>query len=248
MVHLPFPVFATTIVALLEERSITISADGLAIGTSKRTGNLVGNLVCKIRCTDRLCFAAAGRYNNDDIKYNVFQLAEKELQRAGTPKEASERFKTVIVPLVPKIVAAAKKETSQWYAKWLKGTPMLAYLFAGFDANGASMIVNGMVRIDVEGRALPIEETVRRGESGPPSALSFGNNEQIVNYLERHPGWVIAAASDPIEFAERMIRIEIQASENDGRRDVGEPIATVSLTNGNVFKVERTGNCRAHPR
>jgi hypothetical protein len=245
LVYLPFPAFATTIVAILEERSITISADGIATGTSKKTGNLVRNSVCKIRCVDRLCFAAAGRYNSDTIKYNVFQLAEKELHRAGTPEEVSERFKTVIAPLVPKIVATAKKETPQWYAKWLKGDPLIAYLFAGFDRNGKSLIVTGEAKIDVKGRALPVRVTTGRGESGVTAALSFGQNEQIMDFMKRNPMWPDSAALRPSEFAESMIRIEIQASEKEGRRDVGEPISIVRLTDKSHYSVERIGNCRS---
>jgi len=237
--------FATTIVAILEEKSITIAADGIMTGKSKKSGNLVSNPACKIRCFDRLCFAAAGRYSAKTIEYNLFKLVDKELDRPRTLKEASEHFKNVLSPLIPKIAAVAKKETPDWYAKWLKGMPMLAYLFAGFDTNGKSLIVNSVVRIDSEGRALPIEESTRRGEFGPPEALSFGNNERIVNFMDRHPGWPIAASSDPVEFAERMIRIEIQASEIEGRRDVGEPISIVRLKDKAAYNVERMGNCRS---
>ena len=244
LLPLPFPAFATSIVALVEERSITIAADSVALGNSRTTGNFVKTSVCKIRCIDRLCFAAAGRYNNDTVKYDVWQLAEKELHRAGTPKEASERFKTVIAPIVPKLVAASKNETPQRYAEWLKGSPMLGYLFAGFDRNGESVIVTGSAMINVNGRALPIRESSWRGESGATSVVSLGQNEYIFDFMNSSPMWADSAALHPSEFAERMVRIEIQASENAGRRDVGDPIATVRLTNEDGFNLESRGACR----
>lgn len=241
----PFPAFATTIVAILGEKSITIASDGIASGESNTTGNPVRTPTCKIRCFDNLCFAAAGRYTATTIGYNLFKLADKELDHSRTLEEVSEHLKAVLTPLLPKIAVVAQKETPDWYAKWLKGSPMLFYLFAGFGANGETLIVTGDARIDAKGRALPIEESVRRGMSGPPAILSVGRNEQILNYLDRHPGWQIAAASDPTDFTERMIRLEILASEREGRRDVGEPISIVRLTSKAPYGVERMGNCQS---
>ncbi len=170
----------------------------------------------------------------------------KELDRPRTLEEASKHFKAVLTPLIPKIVAVAKKETPDWYAKWLKATPVLGYLFAGFDTDGKSLILIGEVRIDSAGRPLPIKDSTWRGESGPADIVSFGNNEQILNYTDRHPGWRIAAASDPVAFIEKMVRIEIQASQREGRLDVGDPISIVSLTkNDGHFKTERSGNCQS---
>ncbi len=67
---LPLRAFATIIVAILEEKSIRIAVDGVTTGKSKKTGNPVNYPVCKIRCFDRLCFAAAGRYTAKTIGFN----------------------------------------------------------------------------------------------------------------------------------------------------------------------------------
>jgi hypothetical protein len=244
MLYLPFPAFATSIVTIIAERSITIAADSVLLGNSRETGNLVRTSVCKIRCVDRLCFAASGRYNLDTIKYNVWKLAEKELHRAGTPKEVSERFKGIIDPLIPRLVAASKKETPQRYDEWLKGGPVLAYLFAGFDRKGESLIVTGEVKIDAEGHPQPIQESVWHGEAGKATAVLLGWHEHIADLMKRQPEWAASAAMHPSEFAERMVQVEIQASENTNRRDVGEPIAIVSLTDADGFNLESRGTCQ----
>ena len=84
------------------------------------------------------------------------------------------------------------------------------------------------------------------GRRGPPHILSFGSNEKILDHLTRHSGWVIAAASDPIDFVEKMIRLEILVSERSGRRDVGEPISIVSLKDKQThFTSERMGACQS---
>jgi hypothetical protein len=240
---LPFPVLATTIVALVEAESITIAADSVLIGHSIDTGGPARDLVCKIRCVGRLCFAASGRYGNSTIGYDLWPLAETELRHSGSPEVVFERFKTVIAPLMPKLVDVSKKETPLRYSEWLTGKPVLAYLFAGFDPKGKPLVVSGEVMIDSEGRTLPIRESVRRGES-KIGAVVLGWNQHIADFAKRNPMWTASAARDPSEFAERMVRIEIQASEDAGRHDVGEPISIVRMTYANGFSVENIGICR----
>ena len=53
--------------------------------------------------------------------------------------------------------------------------------------------------------------------------------------------WGDSAAKHPSQFAEKMVRIEIEASENAGRRDVGEPITIVRLTVETGFILESSG-------
>jgi hypothetical protein len=59
--------------------------------------------------------------------------------------------------------------------------------------------------------------------------------------MGKNPNWPNFAAANPVEFAEKLGCIEIQASEMDGS---GEPISIISLNkNGAQFKVERGCNC-----
>ena len=242
----PFPALATSVVAILGEKSITIAADGIVIGTSDTTGEPLRNTMCKIRCVDNLCFAAAGRITDKTSDYSLYRMANEELDRRKTLKESSEHFKTILTPFLPSIAAAQKRTRPDLYAKALKGTPLISYIFAGFDVDGKTLIVNGQASIDANGKALPIDETSRHGTPGPPDLLSFGSNEQINDYLSRHPGWVIATVSDPSDFAEKMIRLEILASERSGRRDVGEPISMVSLSDKQThFTAVRMGTCQS---
>jgi hypothetical protein len=233
-----FPAFATSIVAIVGEKSITIAADSIVIGNSIETGERVRVSECKIRCVDRGCFAASGRYGNNTIGYDLWQLAETELRSSGSPNEMAERFKTVIGPLIPRLVAVSKEETPRTYAEWLKGSPVLAYLFAGFDGTGEPLVVSEQVMIDTEGRVLPIRESVRQGRMGTIGAVALGRNLQIADFINRNPTWTVSATMQPTDFAERMIRLEIRASEDAGRRDVGEPIAVVTLY-ANGFTLER---------
>jgi hypothetical protein len=98
--------------------------------------------------------------------------------------------------------------------------------------------------LDTEGRALPIRESFRRGKSGIIGAVLLGSNQHIADFAQRNPTLNISAATHPSEMAERMIRMEIEASENAGRRDVGEPIAIVRLTAAKGLSVERKGACQ----
>jgi hypothetical protein len=241
---LSFPAFATSIVAIVGDQSITIAADGVLVGNSVETGEAVRISSCKIHCVDSICFAASGRYNNKTIGYDVWELAKPELYRAQIPKEVSERFKSVIAPFIPKLVAVSKKETPQPYAEWLKGRPVLAYLFAGFEGKGRPVVVSAQAMLDTEGRALPIRESFRRGKSGKIGAVLLGSNQHIADFVKRNPTLTASAATHPSEIAERMVRMEIQASENSGRGDVGEPIAIVRLTAANGLSVERKGACQ----
>ncbi|HEY5931820.1 MAG TPA: hypothetical protein VIT63_02835, partial [Nitrospira sp.] len=80
----PFPSLATSVVAILGEKSITIAADGIVIGTSDTTGEPLRNTFCKIRCFDNLCFAAAGRLTEKTIDYSLYRMANEELNRRKT--------------------------------------------------------------------------------------------------------------------------------------------------------------------
>jgi hypothetical protein len=240
----PFSAFATSIVTVIGGESITIAADGVLIGTSTETGEPVRDSTCKIRCIHHLCFAASGRYGNKTIGYNIFELAGKELSRPGSVEEVSARFRAVIEPLVPKLVAVSEKETPQEYAEWLKGRPVLGYLFAGFGTLGEPLVVSGQAMIDTEGRTLPIRESVKRGRSGRIETVLLGWNQHIAAFLKGDSMWGDSAAKHPSQFAEKMVRIEIEASENAGRRDVGEPITIVRLTVETGFILESSGFCR----
>lgn len=57
-------------------------------------------------------------------------------------------------------------------------------------------------------------------------------------------GWKASAILQPSQTAERMVRMEIQASETAGKRDVGEPIAIVRLEAVNGLTLEKIGACR----
>jgi hypothetical protein len=236
----PVAALATSIVAIVGERSVTIAADGVLVGKSVESGKVVRIPVCKIRCVDRLCFAASGRYNNQTIGYDLWQLVQPEISRAQTPKEASERFKLVIGPIIPKLVKVSKKETPQRYAEWVNGHPVLTYFFAGFDPKMYPVVASASVMLDREGHPLPIRESYRR--SG--GLVVLGYNQQIGDYIQSNPDWSVSATAHASDFAERMVRMEIQASEKSGRQDVGEPIAIVSLTITNGFHLEKKGACR----
>jgi hypothetical protein len=237
-----FPAFATSIVAIVGEKSITIAADSIVIGTSIEIGERVRVSQCKIRCIDRGCFAASGRYVNNTIGYDLWQFAETELRSSGSPKEMAGRLKTVIAPFIPSLVAVSEEKTPRTYAEWLKGSPVLAYLFAGFDGNGEPLVVSEQVMIDAEGRVLPILESVRQGRAGTIGAVALGWNLQIADFIERNPTWKVSATMQPTDFAERMVRLEIRASEDEGRRDVGEPIVVVTLY-ANGFNLASKGAC-----
>lgn len=239
-----FSVFATSIVAIMEDKSVTIAADSVLLGNSVETGEPVRTSICKIRCVEHSCCAISGRYNNKTIGYDVWKLAERELYRRGFPQELSERFGKIVSGLAPKLIAVSKKETPGRYAEWLKRRPVLAYLFAGFDGNGESLVAHGQLMIDTEGRALPIQSSVRQGRSGSIDAVLLGRNEHIANFMKRNPSWRVSATTHPTELAERMVRIEIQASEDSGRRDVGEPIAVVRLLHATGFRLESKGVCQ----
>ena len=152
-----------------------LAADGIVIGTSDTTGEPLRSTFCKIRCFDNLCFAAAGRLTEKTIDYSLYRMANEELNRRKTLKESSEHFQTVLTPLLPDIADAQKRTRPDLYAKALKGTPLVAYIFAGFDVDGKTLIVNGNASIDANGRILPIDETSRHGAPGPPHILSFGS-------------------------------------------------------------------------
>ncbi|MPZ78018.1 MAG: hypothetical protein GEU77_16030 [Deltaproteobacteria bacterium] len=115
------PAFATSIVALVGEKTITIAADGVLVGNSVETGELVRVSTCKIRCVNFLCFAASGLYDNKKIGYNLWLLAEKELHHGRSPQEAAKQFHTVISPIIPRLLHTSRKETPDRYAEWLEG-------------------------------------------------------------------------------------------------------------------------------
>ena len=121
---------------------------------------------------------------------------------------------------------------------------MLSYLLAGFEPSGEPVVISSEVAIDNMGHILPIREMVRQGRSGTIGAVVMGRNEEFNKHTKKNPDWSRLAASSPSEFAERMIRLEISESEKNGRRDVGEPIAIVTLTATQGFIVEKIGACQ----
>lgn len=240
---LAFPALATSIVAIVGEATITIAADGVLLGNSVETGEPVRTSICKIRCRSRACFAASGRYNNTTIGYDVWRLAEEELHNDENPRSLARRFKNVIAPLIPRLVATSKKETPRRYAEWLMGRPVLAYLFAGFGDNDRPVVVSGQARIDAAGQVLPIDESVREGRPGGVGLVLLGWNEHIGDFMNQNPTWGTIASVSQAEMAERMVRIEIQAADKDRRQDVGEPVVVVSLTSAMGFGLVIRGAC-----
>jgi hypothetical protein len=244
---LPFPAFATAIVALVGEDSITIAADSLGLGIPTETGETIRPTLCKILCIHHFCFAAAGVYVETNIDYNVWPVAKRELLRPGSLEEVAERFRTVIEPLVPRLAAVIEKKYPVRYAKLLEGNPMFQYLFAGFDPQGKPLTVRGEARINTKSHSVPISLSVTRGESSRITAVPLGSDEQIAAFLKGNPTWGDSAAADPFRFAESMIRLEIEASEKAGRREVGGPITIERMIREkHGVSLESIGSCRKH--
>lgn len=49
----------------------------------------------------------------------------------------------------------------------------------------------------------------------------------VLSLSSNRINWTASAVKDASALAEKIVRMEITASENSGRRDVGEPIAIV---------------------
>jgi len=133
---LPFPAFATTIATLISDNSITIAADSVLLGTSPKRDDFVRLQICKIRCVRNVCFTGVGRYTSVAIGYDLWQLAEAELRDPGTPEELADRFKIAVMAVIPKLVAVSKKQTPQWYADYLKGSPLMDICLLGLTRVG----------------------------------------------------------------------------------------------------------------
>jgi hypothetical protein len=240
----PLPAFATAIVALVGENSIVIASDSIILIHSMETGEPVKASTCKIRCIGRNCFAIAGLSANHRIGYDAWKLAESELRRGGLPQELAERFGADVAPILPEVVTDSRKDSPAEYAKWLQGRPVLGYLFAGFGTNGEPLVASGELTINADGHTLPMRKSVREGRPGTISLVALGSNEHISEYMKRDPTWKVSAITHPTELAETMIRVEILASEDAGRNDVGEPIVMVKLLPAGNFTLESKGVCK----
>ena len=71
----------------------------------------------------------------------------------------------------------------------------------------------------------------------------LGWSEHIKAYLNQTPGWGVEVVRNPKETVLKLVRIEISASESDGRYDVGEPVEIVTLRPVLGYKVEALGVC-----
>jgi hypothetical protein len=93
---LALPAFGTSIVSwTVENKSIVLAADSVIVGTSKTTGGSERTSSCKIRCIERACFSATGRYSNETIGYDLFGMAMIELQRRETPQTTAGLLKAL---------------------------------------------------------------------------------------------------------------------------------------------------------
>src|SRR5207253_959901 len=106
---------------------------------------------------------------------------------------------------------------------------------------GNSWFIVEEAMIDNKGRTLLFREIPVRGPA-KTIAVTLGYGQNISRFLDKNPAWLNTSMSSS-DMAQSLLRIEIQASEKDGRRDVGEPITAVTLTAANSFKVESKGTC-----
>ena len=243
----PPDAFGTSVVALIiDNKSIVIGADGILIGNSRETKERVRVKYCKIRCVNTVCFAASGRYQNDSAGYDLFMVAERELQRRAGPVAAFNRVREEITPILPKLLAAAKKETPDSYADWLTGKPVVSFLFAGFTTENTPIIVSWQIRLNSSGHVAPEEEQFTRGNSRRIEGIAQGFNKNLDSFLKQNPGWntSLSNLNNPLHAVRQLIQIEINASERAGRFDVGEPVAVVTLKPSVGFKLEAAGACK----
>ena len=98
------PSYATTILAIVGQNKITVASDGIVTGQSADDGAPIRVRNCKIRCVEYLCFAAAGRYGNATIGYDIWQLAMSVIERTKTPKDASTQLSALLSPLLTRLV------------------------------------------------------------------------------------------------------------------------------------------------
>jgi hypothetical protein len=117
----------------------------------------------------------------------------------------------------------------------------MAFLIAGFDADKTPTIITWQIRLNKAGEVVPDREEVTQGTVGHLGGVALGWNERVKDFWQHDPRWAVEGLSEPAKIARELVHLEIDASEKDGRRDVGGPVSVVTLTYSSGFKSEDLG-------
>ncbi len=167
-----------------------------------------------------------------------FHLQPRSWTGSKLLRQAAESIKAVIESVMPRLVEVSKKETPSEYDRWLKGLAIISYFFAGFDDKDEALVVFANATLDDKGHAQPINPLPARGKT-QIDMLLVGRN----SIVKQNPMWRTSATAEPSGFAERMVRLDIEASKAAGTYDVGEPISVVTLR-VTGFHLEKPGACQ----
>lgn len=234
------PASATSIVAILRSDSIVIVADGVLTGLGPDS-KPAQTTICKIRCFGAVCVFAAGRYDNRETGYDVWERARAAILRGGSAGDIADRFDREVRPTLVRIVKISTKEK---HDQWMKGIPVTSVSFALIGEAGPE-ILTLEYSTDKSGKLKAPRRTRYRAAQDSPSIVTSGTDEAMrAAILRDRAGALEFARLDPAAAAESWINLEIELSRRSGRHDVGAPLAALEITRAGVrLLAGRNGAC-----
>jgi hypothetical protein len=222
---------------------IIIAIDGSI--THRDGGQLTGHTKeCKISKQRNVFYVVVGPYKLPSIGYDIFDITNNAIESAPDLENISHLIETAVVKKLPSIVQFIKTADPDKYQRLVQGGPVTSIALATFEVDEPVAVVIDF-HVDNQGQPLkPGEAVAARMPFGQIGVAAMGNNTEIIRETAPQT-WDKKFWADPVGEAERLISLEIDASNRSGKQDVGPPVSVISISRDYSGTVaDHAGECK----
>jgi hypothetical protein len=237
------PAYATAISIIVGQQEITLAADSRISGLDS-SGKSATGTECKVHLVNGLVFLSAGRYRDNDIKFDLLEVARRSVGSGMMITAAMDALKASLQTTLLAILASAKTRSPDDYKDWLSGrVPVISVAFGGFE-QGRPKVVNCQFMLDPQGRPLPPACEVSQPSPGGDSVwLGIGSSDATKAVLSSNRSATVnAIRRNRTAFVKEAVELEIAANRLLGGVSIGPPITVATFDRAGLHWVER-GTC-----
>jgi len=231
------PVFATTVLALIDKKhhKVVLAGDSLLNYKLAKTSVATCKTYAKPGCT----YGMAGLFSKEYPAFQLKDLADQACELNGDLQHRADTFLEIAKEPVAAVAQYIRLNEPQFYADLLNGNggEFVIVIFAGTQDGHSAIFARGY-KLDPNGGIKPLSVNVTEDNAGV--GFFAGSNQAIAAYVKANPKW---QKMDRVAAAKKFVQLEIDAHP----QWVGPPISTLTVNHLDQEKWISKGVCDLPP-
>jgi hypothetical protein len=238
LIFLPSSAHSTTIVLVPRQNDIVFAADGRL--TVNAPNGAATARSCKVRNFGKFLFAASGLYQDVDLKFNLWELAERSIGGKNTITAFVNALRKAIESQLQQIIEHGVSKFPEMYRTWQSGTPIVSMAIAAIEDGHAVLTTCDFVLSSPEASCTAWPA----GVAGKPIAHFIGIQDNAKGAAARDGTAALADfGKNPTAFASSLVEREIVAERLSKMNRSGPPITTGIFDKSGIHWVDK-GACQ----